>query len=180
MDALAEEATLYVIDAQSDAAKTTTGSLIERRAKELYQFLFHVKGFKGAFDSYYMVKNSLIDHILRRRLGIPITLTLMYHAIGRRLGIMIDMIGFPQHFLARVVTEDGTPMYIDCMQALHHDSSERWYMTREECVALLREMRLRSHLPLGEQFALEPCKDTDIYMRVGYCGLHLIYVRRFS
>ncbi|KNC98908.1 hemimethylated DNA binding domain-containing protein [Spizellomyces punctatus DAOM BR117] len=151
LDALADEARLHVIDPGS------TGSGIETRARQLYDFLFVVKGFTGAVQDYYNVENSLIDKVLSRRKGIPITLALLYHAVGRRLGLQIDMIGFPQHFLARIVTEDGSQWFVDCFQQGRNGG----FRTREECIDLLSDMRLVTR----EEY-LSPTTDQDFYTRM--------------
>lgn len=69
--------------------------------------LFRTRGFRGNTDDYYDPRNSFLDEVLARRLGIPITLTVVLIEVGARLGIRIDGVGFPGHFLARVTAPDG-------------------------------------------------------------------------
>lgn len=59
-------------------------------------------GFSGDESDYYDPRNSYLDEVLRRRRGIPITLSVVAMALGRRLGWQVEGIGFPGHFLARV------------------------------------------------------------------------------
>ena len=67
----------------------------------LSEFLFDEMGFRGNREDYYDPRNSLLNAVLSRRLGIPITLSLIYIEIGKRLGIGLLGIGMPGHFLVR-------------------------------------------------------------------------------
>jgi regulator of sirC expression with transglutaminase-like and TPR domain len=58
-------------------------------------------GFAGATD-YYAIDNSRIDRVLTTRLGIPITLAVVYIEVGRRVGLDVHGISFPGHFLVDV------------------------------------------------------------------------------
>ncbi len=77
------------------------------QAAALAAHLHGTVGFYGNESAYYDVRNSYLDEVLRRRTGIPITLCIVYAAVGRRAGIAVDGIGFPGHFLARVGGPDG-------------------------------------------------------------------------
>lgn len=59
-------------------------------------------GFRGNVENYYDAKNSLLPDVLERKVGIPITLTLVWCEIARRAGVLARGISFPGHFLARV------------------------------------------------------------------------------
>jgi regulator of sirC expression with transglutaminase-like and TPR domain len=63
---------------------------------------FRDLGFRGNVDDYYDVKNSLLNDVLERRTGIPITLTLLWCHIAKRAGVFARGVSFPGHFLARV------------------------------------------------------------------------------
>jgi regulator of sirC expression with transglutaminase-like and TPR domain len=56
--------------------------------------------FHGNREDYYDPRNSLLPDVLDRRMGLPIMLCLVCMAIGRRIGVQIDGLGFPSHFLA--------------------------------------------------------------------------------
>lgn len=56
--------------------------------------------FHGNREDYYDPRNSLLPDVLERRMGLPIMLCLVCMAIGRRIGVHIDGLGFPSHFLA--------------------------------------------------------------------------------
>lgn len=64
-------------------------------------------GFRGNPSDYYDPRNSYLDEVLRRRMGIPITLSIVYAAIGRRVGVAVEGIGFPGHFLAQIGGPEG-------------------------------------------------------------------------
>src|SRR3954471_14111355 len=57
------------------------------------------EGFAGDRSDYYDARNSYLHHVLERRRGIPITLSIVTIEIGRRLGIPIVGIGMPGHFV---------------------------------------------------------------------------------
>jgi regulator of sirC expression with transglutaminase-like and TPR domain len=66
----------------------------------LRQFLFEDEGFTGNAGDYYDPRNSCLNDVLDRRLGIPITLSVLAIEVGRRLGLAIDGVGLPGHFMA--------------------------------------------------------------------------------
>jgi regulator of sirC expression with transglutaminase-like and TPR domain len=73
--------------------------------ERLARFTEHVYGrlgFHGNADDYYDPKNSYLNEVLERRSGIPITLAVVLMAIGRRVGLVVEGIGFPGHFLVRI------------------------------------------------------------------------------
>lgn len=69
--------------------------------------LFTELEFSGNVEQYQDPRNSYLNDVLDRRLGIPITLSVLYVEIGRRLGLTIDGVSFPGHFLVRCLTADG-------------------------------------------------------------------------
>jgi regulator of sirC expression with transglutaminase-like and TPR domain len=85
-------------------------------AHELTRFLFEDCGFRGNQDDYYDPRNSFLNDVLDRRLGIPISLSVVMIEIGRRLGLRIEGVGFPGHFLVRIHT-DHQPILLDPFHA---------------------------------------------------------------
>ena len=71
------------------------------RVRGLLQFLAERRGFRGNQDDYYDRRNSFLTEVLERHTGIPITLTLVYLEVARRLGLALVGVGFPGHFLAK-------------------------------------------------------------------------------
>jgi regulator of sirC expression with transglutaminase-like and TPR domain len=78
----------------------------------LVAFLFEEEGFRGNDKEYYDPRNSCLNDVLDRRLGIPITLSVLTMEIGRRVGIEVDGVGLPGHFIvgARVA---GRRLFLD-------------------------------------------------------------------
>jgi regulator of sirC expression with transglutaminase-like and TPR domain len=74
----------------------------------LTHHLFDELGFQGNTEHYQDPDNSYLDQVLRRRLGIPITLSVLTMEVGRRLGVVLDGIGMPGHFLVRHRGEPAT------------------------------------------------------------------------
>jgi len=71
------------------------------RVGRLAGFLAEEVGLRGNAEDYYDPRNSLLNEVLARGLGIPITLALVYMEVGRRADVPLDGVGFPGHFLLR-------------------------------------------------------------------------------
>jgi len=69
--------------------------------------LFEELGYSGNHDEYYDPRNSYLNQVLDRRLGNPISLALVQLEVARRLGIPLDGVSFPGHFLVRLPVEGG-------------------------------------------------------------------------
>jgi regulator of sirC expression with transglutaminase-like and TPR domain len=69
--------------------------------QEINQYLFGEQNFCGNENDYYDPRNSFITDVLDRRLGIPLSLSIVYMVIGDRLGFPIEGISFPAHFIVR-------------------------------------------------------------------------------
>ena len=67
----------------------------------LRHHLFVDQGFVGNQDDYYDPANSYLDDVLDRHLGIPISLAVLTMEVGRRIGVPVDGVGLPGHFLLR-------------------------------------------------------------------------------
>ena len=74
----------------------------------LTHHLFDELGFRGNTENYGDPDNSYLDQVVQRRLGIPITLSVLTMEVGRRLGVALDGVGMPGHFLIRHRAEPGT------------------------------------------------------------------------
>jgi regulator of sirC expression with transglutaminase-like and TPR domain len=69
--------------------------------------LFREEGFRGNTSAYYDPANSFLNEVLDRKTGIPITLSVVYLEVGRRLGLPLVGVGFPGHFLVKYTGPDG-------------------------------------------------------------------------
>ena len=74
--------------------------------------LFEQERFRGNRIDYYNPQNSFLNRVLERRLGIPLTLSLVYMEVGKRLGLQIAGVGMPFHFIVRCDLP-GAAIYID-------------------------------------------------------------------
>ncbi|MEA3214863.1 MAG: hypothetical protein QOJ19_1019 [Acidimicrobiia bacterium] len=77
----------------------------------IVELLFKTEGFRGNVEDYYDTENSFLDSVLDRRLGIPLSLSILTMEIGRRVGITLDGVGMPGHFLVR--TRSDPPTFLD-------------------------------------------------------------------
>jgi regulator of sirC expression with transglutaminase-like and TPR domain len=74
----------------------------------LNEFLFEDLGFWGNTDDYYDPRNSYLNEVIDRKTGIPISLSILYMEIGRRIGLPLEGVSFPGHFLVRLRLRGGT------------------------------------------------------------------------
>ncbi|MCY7312127.1 MAG: SirB1 family protein [Pseudoxanthomonas sp.] len=69
--------------------------------------LFEELGYTGNHDEYYDPRNSYLNEVFERRLGNPISLAMVQMEVARRLGVPLDGVSFPGHFLVRLPVDDG-------------------------------------------------------------------------
>ena len=68
----------------------------------LNRYLFETQGFTGSSqEHYYDARNSYLNEVLERKVGIPITLSVVYMEIGKRIGLPLVGVGFPGHFIVK-------------------------------------------------------------------------------
>lgn len=79
----------------------------EQKVQALNQHLFGEMGFAGNVDDYYDPRNSYLNEVMERRTGIPITLSILYLEVGRRVGLNMRGISFPGHFLVKLPVKRG-------------------------------------------------------------------------
>ncbi len=82
------------------------------RAKVIASWLFTRLGYAGNTDDYYDPRNSFLCEVIDRKRGIPISLSVLYLEVARRVGVIAQGVNFPGHFLVRVATED-TWLFLD-------------------------------------------------------------------
>ncbi|HEU4726564.1 MAG TPA: transglutaminase-like domain-containing protein [Kofleriaceae bacterium] len=82
------------------------------RARAISDCLFDRLGFCGNIGDYYDPRNSFLCDVLDRRTGIPISLSVLYLEVARRVGVLAQGVNFPGHFLVRVAIEDAW-LFID-------------------------------------------------------------------
>ncbi|KAK3894584.1 hypothetical protein Pcinc_001658 [Petrolisthes cinctipes] len=73
------------------------------RCRQLFKFINHIlfsqMKLQGNTEDYYSLNNSFINEVLRSKRGIPITLCIIYFAVCHRLGIFLEPVNYPTHFL---------------------------------------------------------------------------------
>lgn len=84
----------------------SSSSMIER-AYAIGDVLFSQLQFRGNAADYYDPRNSFLGQVIDRRLGLPITLSVLFLEVARRVGVPAQGVGFPGHFLVRVADNDS-------------------------------------------------------------------------
>jgi regulator of sirC expression with transglutaminase-like and TPR domain len=79
----------------------------------LRKYLFEQRGFHGSRMDYYNKANSYLNEVLDDREGLPITLSVLYMELARRLGVNVVGVGLPGHFVVKQVPTKGEPQLID-------------------------------------------------------------------
>ncbi len=111
----------------------------ERVIDALHRYFFDDLGFNGNEDDYYDPRNSFLNDVIDRRTGIPITLSVIYLEVTRRLGLPFYGVGLPGHFLLK---------YDDGRRATYIDAFHRGrILDRGECQALAASLRGEEALP---------------------------------
>jgi regulator of sirC expression with transglutaminase-like and TPR domain len=92
IDALAAEVDKHLTGDESD---------LHRSIAALSYVLFRKNGYRGNRDEYFDAKNSFLNEVIDRRTGIPITLSVLYMEVARRVDLPLSGVGFPGHFLVK-------------------------------------------------------------------------------
>jgi regulator of sirC expression with transglutaminase-like and TPR domain len=79
----------------------------EERVVALNQFLYEDLGYWGNIEDYYDPRNSYLNEVIERKTGIPITMSILYMELGRRIGLPLEGVSFPGHFLVRLPLRGG-------------------------------------------------------------------------
>ena len=85
----------------------------EETIKTLNRYLFTEQGFKGNTKNYYELENSYLNCVIDRRTGIPISLSILYLLIGKRMSLTMYGIGMPGHFLVKYES-NRYKVFVDC------------------------------------------------------------------
>lgn len=121
---LLEAVASLAVDAYPDSDPAVSVAAVERLGQRLSQriaadmsplhrlrllnhFLFEELGFRGNVEGYDEADNSYLNRVLERRTGIPISLSVVYAAIGRAIGLKLVGINFPGHFLVKLPLNEG-------------------------------------------------------------------------
>ena len=146
LDSLAMEASLHVGQEEGSRA------VIQR----LSEYLFVRQEFRGNGEDYYDPRNSYLNEVLDRRVAIPITLSLVYMEVARRLGMVFEGIGLPGHFVIRT----GPPeeeLYVDAFNGGQ-------LMSRRDCELIVQDL-FQGRLEFREEY-LRPYTKKELLIRI--------------
>ena len=124
---------LVILDEMADSVQ----SQVQEASTEmevihaLNDFMFREIGFSGNAQNYYYANNSFLNKVLELKTGIPITLSVIYMEVGRRLGLPVWGIGMPGHFIVGYGLSDS-PIYVDVF-------NRGRLLSEDECLALANE-----------------------------------------
>lgn len=124
-----------------------TGSLAARTV-ELSTFLFEECGFAGNTENYYDPRNSYLNKVLDRQVGLPIALSVLAMAVGQRAGLNVVGVGLPGHFIAKSV--DGNE------EVLFDPFNGGQFLDLEGCEALVGSVTGQSFEATPEALAATP------------------------
>jgi regulator of sirC expression with transglutaminase-like and TPR domain len=145
-------------------ARLQGASGAEEKVIALNRFLFADLGYAGNAEDYYDPRNSYLNEVIDRRTGIPITLSVLYMELGRRIGLPLEGVSFPGHFLVRLRLRGGM-LVLDPFSGGEPQSERdlRERLTRVIPAGATGPVPV-AELPLG-QF-LEPATHRQILARV--------------
>jgi regulator of sirC expression with transglutaminase-like and TPR domain len=123
-------------------------------ARAISGYLFDEVGFHGNYSEYYDPDNSFLNRVLETRTGIPITLSLIFLEVGRRLGLRCSGVGLPGHF---IVGLDDSEEYLDPFNS-------GATLSTGDCRNLVHKMS-GGHLEWTDEF-LAPYSKHDLLFRM--------------
>jgi regulator of sirC expression with transglutaminase-like and TPR domain len=116
--------------------------------------LFSRHGFRGNRDAYYDPKNSFLNQVIERKTGIPITLSVLYMEVAKRIGLAFDGVGFPGHFMVKTIAE-GNEIVIDPFDGGESKSREDLGALLDQLYGGKVEMRAEFLAPLPKRRILQ-------------------------
>lgn len=123
----------------------------------LNRVLFDEAKLRGNREDYYDPKNSFLNDVLDRGLGIPITLSILYMEVAKRVGFPLAGVGMPGHFLLKHYGHDGHETLIDCF-------NRGDILSEQDCQIRLNEI-YSGEITLRQEF-LHPLSRRQILTRV--------------
>jgi regulator of sirC expression with transglutaminase-like and TPR domain len=152
---------------ESAAGFVDPGAPPQTQAETLGDFLFRQLGFQGNPDHYDDPRNSYLNEVLDRRLGIPITLSVVFLAVASRLGIRAHGVGLPGHFIVSVVGARKTYYYDPYHGGLR--------LSQEDCADLV--VTTTNFQGAFQPEWLKPVSEPAILTRM-LNNLRVIYIQR--
>ena len=153
------ESEIVKIDSLIEKAKQETMNFasMDEKFEKLNDFFFNELSFKGNAEDYYNPRNSLLDEVLQRRTGIPITISVIYLEFAWRLGLDAYGIGFPGHFLIGYKKSAGRMAYLDPFN--------RGIRVEEDNLRKMLDQMYEGRITFGESL-LAPSSKRSILIRM--------------
>jgi regulator of sirC expression with transglutaminase-like and TPR domain len=146
----------------------------EAQAAELAHYLYEGCGFRGNEADYYDPRNSLLPDVLERKLGIPITLAIVYSEVARRVGVPAHGVAFPGHFLVRIERAGMGTASDPMAQALIVDPFFGGRVLEEEAIVRLLRRALGPKESLRpEHLAAAPARAILVRVLTNLKAIHL-------
>lgn len=139
LDTTAIQRQLDVIGSRCEDLMSKPGTPFSQ-CKVLNRVIFHEYGFRGNIEDYEDPLNSFLGPVLRRRKGLPISLSVLYILVAQRCGLELEPISLPHRFMVGCFHE-SQPFYIDAFERGR-------FRTLEEIHDLLAE----NHVPHPQNF----------------------------
>ena len=136
---------------------TPASRSLREQCRGLNRVLFEELGLRGNEENYTDPNNSLLDQVLSRHLGIPLSLSVVYLLVAQRLGLELEPVGVPGHFLVGCYEPEG-PFYLDAF-------NQGQFLTPDDIFA-----RLRSQQRMPQLSDLAPTPVREVLSR---CCRHL-------
>jgi regulator of sirC expression with transglutaminase-like and TPR domain len=105
------------VEGMARKIKVAPDATDEAKLAALEKYFFTERGFHGSRGDYYNRSNSYLSEVIDDREGLPITLSVLYLELARRLGVHIDGVSLPGRFVVRYAPAKGEPEYIDVYEA---------------------------------------------------------------
>lgn len=128
--------------------------------------LFEERGFQGNSQDYYDPRNSFLNEVLDREQGIPITLSVVYMEVGWRIGLPLQGVGMPGHFIVKYAGREGD-IYLDPFNRGRR-------LSQEACEELIQQIHGQP-MPFDQTF-LAPVTKKQILARM-LSNLKAIYIQ---
>ena len=132
----------------------------------LSEYLFDELKFAGNHTNYHDPRNSFLNDVIERRVGIPITLSLLYIEVGRRLGVPLLGIGMPGHFIVR--HRDEPDVFVDPFHG-------GILLSEDECAERVKQVT-QGTLTWDRSY-LEPVRSREFIARM-LRNLKVVYLQR--
>ncbi|MCF8126913.1 MAG: tetratricopeptide repeat protein [Deltaproteobacteria bacterium] len=126
--------------------------------EKLNRILFEEEGFRGNRRNYFDPDNSYINRVVDRKLGIPITLSLIYTEAGKQAGMNLYGISLPVHFIAALSHKSG--------RILIDPFNRGEILSEEECRTMVRRRLSESEARAFDTRQLNPARPKEILIRM--------------